>query len=64
MALVMFALSHTVHVKFPNQIKCQKFALRHSTGDVQIHTGDFARIWATWEHTFTQTGNTRSERQV
>ena len=32
--------------------------LRHSTGNVRFHVGDFFIIFATWQHTFTQKGNT------
>ena len=66
MAIVMFAVSLTKYEIFANYEKCQNFELenecqgveerdlRHSTGNVQIHIGDFFRILATWEPTFMQ----------
>ena len=62
------ALYVTIFEMFAKRIKCQKCDLeneghdqgaekrdlRHSTGNVQFNIGDFFRILATWEHTFTQ----------
>ena len=68
MAIVMFALSATIFEIFTNQEKGQNcylenegqgqgveiLDLRRSTRNVRIHIGDFFRIFATWQRTFTQ----------
>ena len=39
--------------------------LRHSTGNVEVHIDDFfSRILASWEHTFTQIGNTQKRSKL
>ena len=57
---------------FAKQEKCRYFELekegqgreveerdlRHSTGNVPFHIGDFFRILAAWEHTFCKFGDT------
>ena len=77
-ATVMFAVS-TIFEIFAKHIKCQTFDLehegqrgekldlRHATENILFHIGDFFRILATCEHTFTQKGTnihtcTHSER--
>ena len=75
MAIVMFAPSLTVCEIFAKQDKCQNFDLEneshavkgrdwcHSTGNIRIHITYFFRIIATWEHSFTQIGNTQTEKR-
>ena len=72
----MFALSLTVCEKKANTLidsedqseKVEERDLRHATGNVRIHVGDFFfRILAVWEHNITQKvihGQTHSERQA
>ena len=76
----MFALFLTVYEIFAPQEKLQNVNLeigghgqgveerdlRHSTRIIRFHIGDFFRIIATWEHTFTQKvthTHTHSERR-
>ena len=68
----MHALFLTVYERVANQINCQtcdldnegqcqggeKRDLRHSTGNFCFHIDYLFRSLATWEHTFSQTGNT------
>ena len=63
----MFILSLVICKIFAKIIKCRKFLpwkwrsreeveerdLRHSTGNVRVHIGDFFRILATWEGFYT-----------
>ena len=44
------------HFDLENEGQCQgeKRNLRHSTGNVRFHTGDFSRTLATWQNTFMQ----------
>ena len=73
-----FALSLSIYEMFANLIKCQNFNFenegngrgsrkwdsRHWTGNDRFHIGDFIRILALWEHTFTQRHTyTHNERQ-
>ena len=72
MAIVMFALCLTICEIFTKLIKCQKHDLENQgqggekwTCAIRLDMFDsiwtiFFRIFATWEHTFTQKGNTHT----
>ena len=69
MAKVMLLYRYIIYEIFVNQIKCQNFDLenegqgekrdlRHSSGNIRFHIGDFFQNFktvSTWEHMFTQT---------
>ena len=78
MAIVMFALSLTICEIFTKIIKYQSFDLenegqgqeveernlRHSTGNIRLHIGEFFRILTTCEYMFTQTGYTHTLQEM
>ena len=40
----------------------EELYLRHSTGIVEVHIGEFFRILDTWEHTFMQIDSIHTQR--